>query len=171
MGGRQPDLTLTRGRARGAAAGGGRLGAAAAAAPAARRGSPRPRRRRMRAFVADLGDGARSGCSGLSDARSGLRPAACARLGLPARELGAVERQEVDLLEVQRRVAAVAGDVADDAAQVGEDQPRALDHQQRMQLLRRHVLDQEQPGVVELEDEDRRLGRPCESTLSFSATS
>ena len=165
MGGRQPDLMLTV-----VTSGAGAAGAIWVPPPrprplrAAAHARPRPRRTR-----ASWPSSARTPSGSGSDRGSGLGRGL--RLGLAPRQLRPVERQEVDLIEVQRRIAAVAGHVADDAAQVGEDQPRALDHQERVQLLRRHVLDQEQPGIVELEDEDLGLGRPSKSTLSFSATS
>ena len=99
-----------------------------------------------------------------SGAGEGLRLRGRGRL-LAAGHLLAVEGEEVDLLEVERRVAAVAGHVADDPADVREDEPRALDHQERVQLVLRHVLDEEETGVVEFEDEDPSVHSDFESAM------
>ena len=166
IGGRQPDLTLTV--------------VSAGADFQAGAWTPPPRPRPLR--TPDHRRGGRGACrvrgrTGRGRAlgadlrpRSGLRRGFGA-LGLPARDLGAVERQKVDHFEVHRRIAAIARDVGDDAAQERKDQPRAFDHQERMQLVGRHVLDQEQPGVVDLHDEDRADGSTRLSTFSFRITS
>ena len=96
--------------------------------------------------------------SDLAKSPSGLRRR-LRRLRLAPRQLRPVQREEIHLIEVQRRISAIARHVADDPPQVGEDQPRALDHQERVQLLGRYVLDQEKPSIVKLQDEDLRLAR------------
>ena len=65
----------------------------------------------------------------------------------------AVERDEIDRVEQQRREAAVAHRVGDDLAREREQQPRAFDHHERLQVLLRHVLDAEHAGKDQLEAE------------------
>ena len=65
-----------------------------------------------------------------------------------------IEAVEVDRVDVKGRIAAVAHRVGDDLAREREQQARALDHRQRLDLLGRDVLDAEHAGVMELELED-----------------
>ena len=145
IGGRQPGLTLA-----------GRRGAAPRRSDAAPRrapggparapcplppGSPRPRRAAHAAFVAAMGDGrALAPLSAASGVERAARPFGRPRAaGLPALgapgDLAAVERHEVDHLEVQGREAAVARHVRDDPAQEREGQARAFDQQVGVHLL------------------------------------
>ena len=75
-----------------------------------------------------------------------LRPAA-AQLLLAAH----VERGEIERVEQQRREAAFARHVGDDAAHEREEDRRAIDEQERLERLLGNVLDAEQAGVDELE--------------------
>ena len=83
-------------------------------------------------------------------------------LGLdPARQLVAVKRQEVDGFKVDRDKATIPRDVADDAAQKGEGDPRAFDQQVGVHLLFWDTFDVEHTGVLDLEEKDcfaRSLG-------------
>ena len=69
------------------------------------------------------------------------------------------ERHEIDGVDEQRREAAISHGVGDDLPGEREDQPRALDHDDRMQLGFGNVLQAEYSGVVELEFEQD--GRRC----------
>ena len=58
---------------------------------------------------------------------------------------------EVDRVDIEGRIAAVAHRVGDDLAREREQQARAFDHHQRLDLVGGDVLDAEHAGVVELE--------------------
>ena len=68
-----------------------------------------------------------------------------------------VERGEIERVEQQRREAALARDVGDDAAQEREQDRRAVDEQERLERLLGDVLDLEQAGVDDLELVDRAV--------------
>ena len=79
------------------------------------------------------------------------------RRSLPFHVL-AVQADEIDGIEHQRREAAVAHRGGDDFAREREQQPRAFDHDQRMQVFLRHVDDAEHAGIGELEAEHHLAG-------------
>ena len=74
-----------------------------------------------------------------------------------------IERDEIDRIEQQRREAAVAHRRGDDLAGEREQQPRALDHHQRRNVLLRYVLDAEHAGERQVERKQQRAAavRPC----------
>src|SRR5581483_1407034 len=61
------------------------------------------------------------------------------------------EGGEVDRIEQERRKAALAREVGDEAAQEREQQRRAVDQQKRLQRLLGHGGDFEQPGIGQLQ--------------------
>src|SRR5262245_45306296 len=69
-----------------------------------------------------------------------------------------IERDEIDRIEQERGEAAVADGVGDDLAREREQEARALDHDERLQRLRRHVLHPEYPGEGQLERKQHRAG-------------
>ena len=70
----------------------------------------------------------------------------------------AIQADEIDRVEHQRREAAVAHRRGDDFAREREQQPRAFDHDQRMQVFLRDVDDPEHAGIGELETEHHLAG-------------
>ena len=72
------------------------------------------------------------------------------------------QRGEIDRIEQQRREAAFARQVGDDAAQEREQQRGTVDQQERLERLLGQVLDLEQAGIGELEIVDHAglAGRP-----------
>ena len=112
-----------------------------------------------RAFVATLGDkpiwNEFLRAAGLASARL------CAGSGLRRRlplHVLAVQADEIDGIQHQGREAAVAHGGGDDLAGEREQQPRALDHDQRMQVLLGHVHDAEHAGIGEVEAEHHLSG-------------
>src|SRR5450631_4043570 len=65
----------------------------------------------------------------------------------------AVQTDKIDGVEHQRREAAVTYGRRDDFACEREQQARALDHHQRMQVFLRHVRNAEDAGIGEIEAE------------------
>ena len=84
---------------------------------------------------------------------------ACAALGggLSFHVL-AIQADEIHGVEHQGREAAVAHGGRNDLAREREQQPRAFDHDQRMQVFLRHVQDAEYPGIGEVEAEHHLAG-------------
>jgi len=78
-------------------------------------------------------------------------------LGLTARDLVAIQRNKVDVFEVQRREATVAGHIADNAAQEREDHARAFNQQKRVHLVFGHVFNVEDTDIVDFQQEQRRV--------------
>ena len=120
-----------------------------------------------RAFVATLGD--KPIWNDFLERPSGVWPLAlefglarlCAGSGLcrslPFHVL-AVQTDEIDGIEHQRRETAVAHRGRDDFAREREQQPRAFDHDQRMQVFLRHIDDAEHAGIGQLEAEHHLAG-------------
>ena len=135
---------------------------------AGRRGCREPSARRTRLHrharrKRDLAGISGQRTDGALRARCRLRPrsacaaaAACCRPAL--RHALLIERDEIDRIEQQRRKAAVAHRGRDDLAREREQQPRAFDHHQRLQLLLRHVLDAEHAGERQIEGEQHGAG-------------
>ncbi|MGY3645548.1 DNA polymerase III epsilon subunit [Bradyrhizobium sp. LM4.3] len=105
-----------------------------------------------RAFIATLGDKAIwNGVLARSSRRFG-------RLGLTGRRSGhlplhvlTIETDEVDRIQHQGREPAVAHGGRDDLTGEREQQARAFDHDQRMQIVLRHIGDPEHAGIGEFE--------------------
>ncbi len=98
------------------------------------------------AFVGGLGENAIWKKYGLGRGRLlGLRFGALALL--------AVEADEIDRIDHQRRVAAFSCDVRNDPAREREEQARALDQQQRLHVFAAGVLQLDDAGVDQLADE------------------
>ena len=72
---------------------------------------------------------------------------------LPLRPALLVERDEIDGIEQQRREPAVTYGSRDDLAGKRKQQPRALDHDQRLQRFLRDVLDAEYTRKRQIERE------------------
>ena len=81
----------------------------------------------------------------------------------------AVERGEVDRIDEQGREAAIAHGVGDDLTREREQQARALDHHDRVQVLLRDVLDAEDAGIDQLEA--RTAGSAASPALPSSVSS
>src|SRR5262245_58561082 len=96
----------------------------------------------------------RSGRPGIAAGR--LRP--LLRLGLQLGDALAIEADEIHRIDTQGREAAVHDGVRDDLAREREQQARALDHHDRMQVLLRDVLHAEDAGVEHLELEQDHAG-------------
>ena len=112
------------------------------------------------AFVAGLGE--RAALAALSSGGDGRprRPQTSARLRWPLllrrlRDAPAIERGEIHRVDQQRREAALPRRVGDDLPGEREEQPRALDQEQRVHVLLRHVADLEDAGIGDLDDEQR----------------
>ena len=73
-------------------------------------------------------------------------------------DLLAIEADEINRVEQQRREAAVAHDVGDNLARERKQQPGAFDHHHRMQTFLRNVLDAEHAGKCQIETEQQSLG-------------
>ncbi len=71
----------------------------------------------------------------------------------PARQFLAVQAQEIHRVQVQRREAAIAGQVRHDPAHEREQHPRAFDQKERMKLFLGHALDMEDAAVIDLHQE------------------
>jgi hypothetical protein len=67
--------------------------------------------------------------------------------------LGHVQRAEIDRIEHQRREAAVANGIRDDAAGEREQDPRAFDDAEGLDGFFRHILQAEQAGIEQLDHE------------------
>jgi hypothetical protein len=65
-----------------------------------------------------------------------------------------IQADEIDGIKHQGREAAIADGGRDDLACEREQEPRALDHDERMQVFLRYVQDPEHAGIGELEAED-----------------
>ena len=74
----------------------------------------------------------------------------------------AVKSDKIDRIEQERRETAVAHGVGDDLARKRKQKARALDQDDRLDAVRRHVLDAKDAGKDELEVEQQR---PCNSAL------
>src|SRR5471032_589317 len=70
----------------------------------------------------------------------------------------AVETNEVDRIEHQWREAAVTDGRGNNLAREWEQQARALDHDQRMQVFLRYIDDPEYPGIGKIETEHNLAG-------------
>src|SRR5439155_11152846 len=77
-------------------------------------------------------------------------------VGLHLRGPLLIERDEIDRIEQKWRKAAVAHRSRDNLARERKQQPRAFDHDQRMQVLLRHILDAEDAGEGQVEGEQHR---------------
>ncbi len=86
---------------------------------------------------------------------AGLFSSASRRLPL---HVLAVQADEIDGIEHQRRETAVAHRGRDDFACEREQQPRAFDHDQRVQVFLRHIDDAEHAGIGEFEAEHHLAG-------------
>src|SRR5690625_1509095 len=69
----------------------------------------------------------------------------------------AIERREIDIVEHQRRVAAIPRHIRDHPPRIGQDLARAFDEEEGVNVLLRHIGDLEQTDIVEFDDEARRL--------------
>jgi hypothetical protein len=153
IGGKQPDFALEQGRDHVCPA--PQTGARARAPHRYGRGSRNEESRRMPPLSKSLGR-TRSGLKARPRLK-GFEPSGVGRLlrGRALRQLLTVEREEIDLVEVQRRETTVPGDVGHDAAHEREQHPWAFDQKIRMQLLLRHVFDLEDAAILKLQQEDR----------------
>jgi hypothetical protein len=82
----------------------------------------------------------------------------------------AVEADEIDGIDVERREAAVANGLGHHLAREGKQQARALDHDDRVKLVLGHVADSEHAGIGQLELEQnvvRRLGVALEGQVDL----
>src|SRR3984957_9952310 len=77
--------------------------------------------------------------------------------GLPF-EILAVQTDEINGIQHQRRKSAIAHRSCDDLASEREQQPRTFDHDQRMQVFLGHVHDPEYAGIGEIEAEHDLAG-------------
>src|ERR1700736_7027918 len=66
-----------------------------------------------------------------------------------------VEPDEIDGIDHQRRVSAVAHRSRNDLACEGEQQSRAFDHYQGVHVFLRDILDAENAGIDQLESEQQ----------------
>src|SRR5882724_5007304 len=69
-----------------------------------------------------------------------------------------IERDKIDRIEQERGKTTVAHRGCNDLAREREQQPRALDQQQRLQVLLRHVLEPEHAREGEIEGEQHGAG-------------
>src|SRR5215208_5422179 len=97
---------------------------------------------------------------------SGRRPRLSGRRLALLGGLLAVQRHEIDRIDVERREAAVAHSVRYHLPGEREQQPRALDHDQRVELIGRHVAGPEHARIGELELE-QHLGAELAVTLEL----
>ncbi len=77
----------------------------------------------------------------------------------PACQFLTVERDEINIVQIERRETTVAGYVGDDPPHERENHTGAFDHQEGMHLLLGYTLDMENADIFELEDEQRLTGR------------
>src|SRR3546814_5634268 len=74
------------------------------------------------------------------------------RIGLLlCRDALLVQTAEVDRVDQQRREAAVADRIGDDLAREREQQARSLDRDQRLYVLLRHIADDADAGIGQLD--------------------
>ena len=193
IGARQSQLILAAPKFATSGPEGGR-NAAAAAHRATRARISDEDRAAHRAFVATLGDKAiwNEYLGGLSEAgiRFLTRSRISTRLAMPlssaclrglsggglARHVLAIQADEIDGIEHQRREAAIADRRRDDFAREREQQPRAFDHDHRVQVFLRHVHDTEHAGIGQVEAEQHLAAVSALPSIksatsnSFSAT-
>ena len=176
IGARQAQLILVEDRQRLGGRARGRVAIRVRPQPLAPRLTDEEREAHL-AFVATLGRTrcgaylARTICQPSPDDGVGIGPRADARQlvdGAGLRRLHLcdallIERDEIDRIEQQRREAAVAYRGGYDLARERKQQPRAFDHDQRLQRLLRHVLDPEYAGESQVEGEQHAAAAcpPC----------
>ena len=174
IGGKQADLGLTvRPQRRGV---GFQTGTAASRRDAAAlipvAPDAMPSGRPIEAFVQTLGAECALAVAYIVERRASVRPrqssvddpavtpaAVCSVCSCADRALP-IERDEIDRVDVERREAAVAHRVGHDLARERKEQPRAFDHDHRMQLVLRDVLNPENTRIGQLEGEEHLARRP-----------
>jgi hypothetical protein len=72
----------------------------------------------------------------------------------PFHHFAAVQRREVDRLDHERRQAAIADQIRDDAPHEREQQTRAFDQQHRLQHLFRNLVQNENSAIGDLQQEN-----------------
>ena len=75
--------------------------------------------------------------------------------GLSLLDCLAIQRDEVDVVEIERRETTVASHVRHDATHKRESHARTLDQKERVQLIVRDVVDLEDARVFQFEHEER----------------
>ena len=88
--------------------------------------------------------------------------------GLTARQFVAIKCNEINVVQVQRREAAVTGHVTDDPAQEREQHARAFDHQEGVHLIFRAHLRRGTDRNIPSQAQTRTLPFPLALEVRFS---